>query len=164
MGLRRGLRRIKRLAWLSAIVGGIVAARKAARARQSTQQVGPVPTWPPLERGEPPVAALGDLVTDGETTSHDAPPATLAAVVAEGAVPDPDDPTPAVPSDVQWVRADGGACPLSHPVKANDNSMIYHVPGGRFYVRTRAERCYADAAAAEADGYRAAKGSRAEVE
>ncbi len=54
---------------------------------------------------------------------------------------------------------DGGGCPLSHPVKANGNSGIYHVPGGQFYERTRAERCYVDAAAAEADGYRAAKGS-----
>ena len=52
-----------------------------------------------------------------------------------------------------------GACPASHPIKANANSGIYHQPGGRFYDRTQAERCYADAAAAEADGYRAAKGS-----
>ncbi len=159
MGLRRRFRRIKRLAWLGAIVGGIVAARKAVRARQPIQQVGPVPTWPPLERSEPPVAALGDLVTGGATTSHDAPPATLATVVGEGAVPDPDDPTPVVPGDARWLPADGGSCPLSHPVKANSNSMIYHEPGGRFYDRTRAERCYADAVAAEADGYRAAKGS-----
>jgi hypothetical protein len=57
-----------------------------------------------------------------------------------------------------WVAplADG-TCPASHPVKANDNSGIYHVPGGRFYDRTKAERCYADADAAAADGYRAAK-------
>lgn len=159
MGLRRGFRRIKRLAWLGAIVGGIVAVRKGMVARQTKPQVGPVPTWPPLERGEPPVAAVGDLVTGGETTPHEAAPATLAAVVAEGIVPDPEDPTPPVANDAAWVPADAGACPLSHPIKANGNSMIYHAPGGRFYDRTRAERCYADAAAAEADGYRAAKGS-----
>ena len=51
----------------------------------------------------------------------------------------------------------GGACPVSHPIKANDNSGIYHVPGGRFYERTGAERCYASTDDAEADGYRAAK-------
>ncbi len=51
-----------------------------------------------------------------------------------------------------------GACPAGHPVKVG-SSGIYHVPGGRFYERTRPERCYVDAAAAEADGYRAAKGS-----
>ena len=57
------------------------------------------------------------------------------------------------------VAAERGACPLTHPVKANANSGIYHVPGGQFYERTKAERCYVDAAAAEADGYRAAKHS-----
>ena len=53
--------------------------------------------------------------------------------------------------DATWVEPDEeGACPLSHPVKANANSGIYHVPGGPFYDRTHAERCYADAAGAEA--------------
>lgn len=52
-----------------------------------------------------------------------------------------------------------GSCPSTHPIKANDNSMIYHEPGGQFYERTQADRCYASAADAEVDGYRAAKGS-----
>ena len=56
-----------------------------------------------------------------------------------------------------WVPSDSGSCPLERPIKANDNSGIFHVPGGRFYDRTRAERCYAEAADAIADGYRAAK-------
>ena len=50
-----------------------------------------------------------------------------------------------------------GACPPGYPVKANDNSGIYHLPGGRFYARTVPERCYAAAEDAEADGYRRAK-------
>ena len=50
-----------------------------------------------------------------------------------------------------------GDCPDGYPVKANDNSGIYHVPGGRFYDRTVAERCYANADDALADGYRPAK-------
>ena len=58
---------------------------------------------------------------------------------------------------VPWVDAVDGGCPVSHPVKAKMGSGIYHLPGGQFYERTRAERCYIDAAAAEADGYRAAK-------
>ena len=62
------------------------------------------------------------------------------------------------PTGPAWVSPDDqGACPLDHPVKANDNSGIYHMPGGRFYDRTKAERCYVRAADAEADGYRAAK-------
>lgn len=57
----------------------------------------------------------------------------------------------------RWVEPVDGACPDGYPIKANDNSGIYHLPGGRFYERTVPERCYADTDAAEADGYRAAK-------
>jgi hypothetical protein len=56
-----------------------------------------------------------------------------------------------------WVEPVDGACPDGYPIKANNNSGIYHVPGGRFYDRTVPERCYAEAQAAAADGYRAAK-------
>jgi hypothetical protein len=52
---------------------------------------------------------------------------------------------------------DGGACPLTHPVKAKLTSGIYHVPGGGNYERTKPDRCYASAEAAEADGLRPAK-------
>jgi hypothetical protein len=58
---------------------------------------------------------------------------------------------------VRWVAPVDGRCPDGYSIKANDNSMIFHVPGGRFYDRTVPERCYADADAAAADGYRAAK-------
>ena len=50
-----------------------------------------------------------------------------------------------------------GACPLTHPVKAKLASGIYHVPGGGNYERTKPDRCYASAEAAEADGLRPAK-------
>jgi hypothetical protein len=50
-----------------------------------------------------------------------------------------------------------GSCPTTHPVKAKLASGIYHVPGGGNYERTKPDRCYVDAAAAEADGLRAAK-------
>ncbi len=57
-----------------------------------------------------------------------------------------------------WVEPnDDGSCPISHPIKANDNSGIFHVPEGTFYERTKAERCYTTAEAAIADGYRRAK-------
>ncbi len=66
----------------------------------------------------------------------------------------PTAPTPAL----SWVSAnDDGAAPASHPVKAKESSGIFHVPGGRFYDRTKADRCYPTAAAAEADGYRQSK-------
>ena len=34
---------------------------------------------------------------------------------------------------------------------------IFHVPGGRFYDRTKPERCYSTPEAAAADGYRPSK-------
>jgi hypothetical protein len=56
-----------------------------------------------------------------------------------------------------WVAPVDGACPSTHPVKAKEASKIFHVPGGLSYDRTVPDRCYVDAAAAEADGFRAAK-------
>ncbi len=56
-----------------------------------------------------------------------------------------------------WVEPEGGACPVSHPVKAKMASGIFHVPGGLSYDRTHADRCYADAPSAESDGLRPAK-------
>jgi hypothetical protein len=71
--------------------------------------------------------------------------------------PGPLDSASLSPGPAPWVEAVDGACPLTHPVKVKVSSGIYHLPGSRFYTRTRPERCYVDAAAAEADGYRAAK-------
>lgn len=56
-----------------------------------------------------------------------------------------------------WVAPVDGACPATHPVKAKAASGIYHVEGGANYERTVPDRCYLSPAAAEADGYRAAK-------
>jgi hypothetical protein len=57
-----------------------------------------------------------------------------------------------------WVPAnDDGTAPTTHPVKAKESSGIFHMPGGRFYDRTKPDRCYPTAAAAEADGYRRSK-------
>jgi hypothetical protein len=55
------------------------------------------------------------------------------------------------------VEPHGSECPDSHPVKGKLSSGIYHVPGGLNYARTRPDRCYVDAAAAESDGLRPAK-------
>ena len=59
--------------------------------------------------------------------------------------------------DAGPVRGADSVCPDSHPVKANDNSGIYHMPGQQHYGRTNARHCYASASAAQADGYRAAR-------
>jgi hypothetical protein len=55
------------------------------------------------------------------------------------------------------VDAVDGVCPTSHPVKGKLASGIFHEPGGRNYERTRADRCYIDADAAESDGLRPSK-------
>lgn len=81
------------------------------------------------------------------------PPLPLAA-------PTPAKPAPAKKQAVAkqaWVEAKDGVCPTSHPVKAKLTSKIFHLPGGLSYDRTNPDRCYADAAQAEADGLRAAK-------
>jgi len=74
-------------------------------------------------------------------------------------VPDDDAPAPpAAPTGAQsWVDPVDGACPDGYPIKAKVKSGIYHQPGGLAYERTNPDRCYADAASAEADGLRAAK-------
>jgi hypothetical protein len=75
--------------------------------------------------------------------------------------PPPPSPPPAAPAPVakssdRWRDPVDGACPDGYPIKVA-KSGIYHVPGGRSYDRTTAERCYANTDDAEADGYRRAK-------
>lgn len=67
--------------------------------------------------------------------------------------------TEPAPSTVEapWVEPIDGTCPATHPVKGKLKSGIYHEPGRGSYDRTKADRCYLDAAAAEADGLRAPK-------
>jgi len=158
MQVRRKYRRLKRFAYLGLVTGTIVAVRRARTSRRP-QPLGPPASWPPLERAdEPPVAAMGNLATALEPEAGTPEPSARVGLASDPAAPeraaDQGDPP------VRWVPAlADGSCPLSHPVKANANSRIFHEPGGRFYERTQAERCYVDAVAAAADGYRAAKGA-----
>jgi hypothetical protein len=71
--------------------------------------------------------------------------------------PGADEPAPA-PTASTWVEAAAdGAVPEGYPIKVNTRSGVFHVPGGRFYERTNAQRFYATADAAVADGYRQSK-------
>ncbi|MDR0505137.1 MAG: HNH endonuclease family protein [Bifidobacteriaceae bacterium] len=47
-----------------------------------------------------------------------------------------------------------GNCPAKAPIKGNASSHIYHLPGGAYYSRTKAEQCFASEAAARKAGYR----------
>jgi len=125
------LRRIALFALLSA---AIAVAIKTVRDRRSTTLVSSAaagtPQWPPFEpRLVPPV-------TEPSTSSAPAP----------------------VERPESWVgpTADG-VPPADFPVKVKISSGIFHVQGGRFYDRTIADRHYASADAAEADGYRRSK-------
>ena len=123
------MRWLRRLFVLGVLAGAGAGAYRVWRQRQSGSEVSP--QWPPLKT---------------ETVSKPAPVAPTAPVAT--AVP-----TPAA----RWAAPVNGDCPEGYPVKANDNSGIFHVPGGRFYARTVAERCYVNADDAVADGYRPAK-------
>lgn len=52
-------------------------------------------------------------------------------------------------------------CPDTHPIKGNINvqkgTMIFHLPGGAYYTRTKPEKCYATEQDAIADGFRKSK-------
>lgn len=84
-------------------------------------------------------------------------PSSFGAAPGAEPTPAPKPVTDQAAEVVRWVAPVDGGCPPGYPVKANDNSGIYHLPGGRSYDRTVAERCYATAEAAEADGYRQSK-------
>jgi len=135
------VRRIRRLLLLAAVVGavGALLTRRAAAAR--TRPAAP-PRWPPIEfesaaheSAAPDTTPVAAAVTTAVTTAATAP----------------------IESTATWVLPVAGDCPSGFPIKANDRSRIYHVPGGRSYERTVPERCYANPEDAAADGYRAAK-------
>jgi hypothetical protein len=134
LGLKLGI-----LAGLAALVAKVMGQRRGAE--PVTSSVTPLrrEEWPPLQPdpvpAEPPPSTA--LHTDPEA------PAAAAAPVSAGAV--------------AWVEPTGDVCPTTHPVKAKLASKIFHVPGGLSYARTKPDRCYRDADAAEADGLRPAK-------
>jgi hypothetical protein len=132
------VRLLRRLGLASFLIGVLAfVARQRGRLGSGTGSGGTTepsrdPAWPPIKNEARPfvqVESAGDAVN------------------------------PAIADDgtVRWVPPADGQCPDGFPIKANNSSGIFHVPGGRSYDRTIPERCYAEADAAVADGYRAAK-------
>lgn len=123
---------LRRVFWL-ALLGGAGYAGWTVWRRTPAGAPAAAPEWPP---STPP------------STAPSTPPSTAAG----------DAPTEPAAGGDRWVAplADG-SCPDGFPIKANDNSGIFHLPGGRFYDRTVPERCYARTDDCQADGYRAAK-------
>lgn len=124
------MRWLRRLVWLGVLAGGGFAGYRMWNQRQA--QSVPTPQWPPLSPEPRPAAAPAKQTVSAFESAQEAPA-------------------------TRWVSPVDGECPDGYPLKANDNSGIFHVPGGRFYARTVAERCYASAEDAIADGYRPAK-------
>lgn len=129
---------LRRLIKIVAAVALLFAVVQVARRLLSSPEPQPSspPDWPPLE----PSTESGAAIAVEPAASDDAASSDEVAD-ASGA----------------WVEPDDGSCPSGHPVKAKNSSKIFHIPGGGSYDRTKADRCYLDAAAAEADGYRQSK-------
>jgi hypothetical protein len=125
--LTTAFRRIVVLLMLAAVTGAAIAWWRDRRA----VDLGDPPVWPELP----------------DLRVVPASPAPAPAVVS-----------PETPTEATWrPTTDNGSPPEGYPVKVKESSGIIHVPGGRFYDRTKADRCYPSAAAAEADGYRRSK-------
>ncbi len=153
--LVRMLSRMLRFAILLAVVAAVVEAIRRL-AQPETAETAPAPTpWTPLEPtpgqdNGAAAAAEAESVPAAEASSPTSGPVDTADTQTD------EDTSTSAPAT--WVDPDAeGACPASHPLKAKDSSKIVHQPGGLSYDRTHADRCYVDLAAAEADGYRAAK-------
>jgi hypothetical protein len=122
---------VRRLLLLALLIAAGAATFKRVRDQRSAQTAAP-PEWPPFE------PRIVERSPDQPGASGSDP---RAPGLAEGWV----------------VPAADGSTPEGYPVKVKISSGIFHVPGGRFYDRTTADRCYPSAAAAEADGYRPSK-------
>jgi hypothetical protein len=125
----------KRLVGAGVLAAAAYAVWRAFDARRTASNV----TWEPQPFPYPPVPRA----TTADATS-DAPSDATSDAGPE-------------PAQAGWVAPVDGSCPATHPVKGKLASGIFHVPGGANYDRTRPDRCYADAGAAEADGLRASK-------
>ena len=157
------LRRNFRIGLLVGLLGGAaVALVKAVQGRVAGAPEAPPAPWKPLPDAEPVVVPRAAAPTAPPAERSPANVADLQeapkpATPAKKAPAAPPAKKSSPPKAAPWVAPVDGECPPSHPVKAKMTSMIYHLPGGLNYARTRPDRCYRDAEAAEADGLRPAK-------
>lgn len=158
---------------LVGLLGGAIAAvLKAVQGRSSSAPAPvtpapwtPIPDAPPVVVPPKPTAATAPAPAPAPAAPAPPPrPSVAIADLQEAPVkkaPAKKAAAPAKPKPAKklepWVEPVDGECPPTHPVKGKMASKIYHLPGGFNYARTRPDRCYVDAAAAEADGLRPAK-------
>ena len=164
------LRRSFRIGILVGLLGGAVVA--LLKAFQGSRP-GPAtePAWTPIPDAEPlrapaPKPSVVVATEPVPPAPVPKPEPTVVAALQEEPVP----PAPPVKKKAPaakkaapkkprapWVEPADRDCPGTHPVKAKLASKIFHVPGGFNYARSQPDRCYIDAAAAEADGLRQSK-------
>lgn len=167
--IRRALRIGLRVGLLLGITFAVV---KTVQARRASSSGAPAEPWEPLvaprpvdEVGEPIIEPAGPpegaapeaAPAPAANTAKKAAKATKATKAAKKAVAKAVKAANKAGANQVWVEPVGGVCPPSHPVKAKLSSLIYHLPGMVAYDRTRANRCYPDPQAAEADGFVRAK-------
>lgn len=159
------LLRIFRVAGLGALASLVLGLFRSTR-RQPPPPTSGVASWEPLTAEAPLEARTGPVefvagradVAAQEADEAETPVVEekISPIAMMADLPEETD-APAAEA-TGWIEPDAdGGCPGSHPIKGNDQSKIFHVPGGMSYERTKAERCYCDEASAEADGYRKAK-------
>jgi hypothetical protein len=144
--IRRAFRRGLSLGILAAMVAAAV---KAVQGRKG----GPLSPLPASEAWPATAPAGGGARASLVTAAPGATGVGLDVVAAPG--PDPQ-PSREAAEDAVWLDPVERGCPASHPVKVRLASGIFHLPGMVDYERTRPDRCYVDATAAESDGFRAA--------
>lgn len=131
-----------------------------ARRRPSAVEPEPFPPVPPRPVTNDPRAAVPEAADDPSAEradGQDPAPTSRPVDSAGGETPLGADPAPTAASP-RWVAPDSsGGCPDGFPVKVKLSSGLYHEPGAAAYGRTRPDRCYRDAAAARADGFRPAR-------
>lgn len=129
-------------------------------AAQPTGQEQPAGEAPESEHGPAPLVSPQSAPLPVEV---ERPEVVLARESGQSAEEIEEEATLAEAQQKLTMRAEpvDGTCPASHPIKGNRGSMgalIYHVPGGRNYDRTKPEACFATEADAQAAGYRAPRG------
>jgi hypothetical protein len=109
-------------------------------------------TPPPAASPAPPAPGEAEKPDTGKSASSRAAKSTRKGPARKSPTGRAEEP----PGERLWVPANEGVCPTTHPVKAKLSSKIFHMPGGRNYKSTKADRCYPDEASAQADGLRPA--------
>jgi len=92
-------------------------------------------------------ATLPGLTGEAEVETKPAEPAPAKQTLLAADEPAEDAPGGSAPAN------EDGSAPEGFEIKGNADSMLYHVPGSRFYEQTVAEIWFATAEDAEAAGY-----------